>query len=92
MAQIHSLKLDHVFNDLKEYQKNFNYTYYKYLYNCYNIYIEVIHSLNDLFRLFERVLYYKYYVQKKGVQEKYNYNLPQKLISQNDYEYIYKLN
>jgi hypothetical protein len=63
---------------------------YKYLDKYYDTYLDTIHSLNDLFEVFESVLYYKYYVYEKGKEKYYDTDaIP--YINKEEYDKIYQM-
>lgn len=84
LAEIINSKVCSILNKESKLLNN-NHTYY------YETYIYAIYSLPQLFKIFENVLYYKYYVLKKGAKNEYKYNVLQNIIDINEYEYIYKM-
>lgn len=86
-AKIMSTKMQNIL-DLLNYKIMFNNKYF-----YYATYFSAIDSFNfmGLIKAFETVLYYKYYVIKKGVKNEYDINNSYNIIDINEYEYIYKM-
>lgn len=62
----------------------------KYFIKYNNIYTIAIDCLQDLFTMFESVLFYKYYVYEKGAPD-YDINNIKYKISSEEYDYVYKM-
>ena len=64
----------------------------KYIMNYYTVYVKTFSSLGELFKALETVLYYKFYILKKGFKETSSFLFVDQQtikISNIEYEYIY---
>jgi hypothetical protein len=76
--------MEHMFKKM-----NFNKNY-KYLFKYHETYISAKYCLNDLFEVFESLLYYKYYMYEKGAKKYYDTDaIP--YINKEEYANIYQM-